>query len=1023
MFFLTASSARGILGPRAVLTAMLVLLTGFGHRASAAPITFRPAVTISGTSDVLTLGTLKFSYIYWGGNTAVNGVPFTSITSATGTGDFGLAFAGGSGSTAYFNGYYGAGPIMDALPSEYQQFLKGGVYRDGTSTGTVTMSNLTPNRMYAVQVWVNDNRDMSNLYTRQVRLSGGGGNSVDLDFNVQNVAGGVGQFAVGRFTANATSQTFNIQALSTSSGPSAQINAIQVRDISSFGGVWSGAASSAWDSSALNWGYGEAFSEIPAGAVFVFGDLNASGGAANPNVMIATSGINLNGGTLSFTNNGLNYVLDAAGTLGLSGSAGINKSGSGRLTILSPNSLSGATVISAGSVLAGAVGTIPSGSLTISAGASLDIGGFSQSVGVLTNNGTLTNTGSLATLNMTSMAGSATVLSGPLNLGFFGASTFAGSLGANIASLSNMSATTTLEATSATVQVGSLGKTLAGNAGLNVLGPVSGTGDLVVQANGSGLVFVDGNLNFNGTVTNNGIGTTGTHAGTGTSSTITLGTMIGRATKGTVFLSGEIGSGVTKVIQDSPTSALCLYADNTAWTGTLEIRRGSAIVTNYVGYTPNGAGKGTVIVGTGAADAAFLYHADFSPPPPSSEGSGGWLGAAGDQTFSNSLVIAGSGRNVVGDVFWSLTLTGTVTLSNADVIFANTNPQASGQTLTLSGGIVGNGNVFATNSTGSGSSKFVFNTKPVNHTGRITFNSGSVLGGFAGTNTNMTNEISGGVGPNVTEILASNNSPLTISSGSVNVGAQGLALSSQGSALMNVSSAIQGTGKLTVNIGSSGGVTLSGAVSNQGGFELNRTGSGAFNYTGAGTYSSITHSNNSSAWTFPSGNINIPAAGSTIRSTATSALSISSAISGTGLLSLDADSTGVMTLSGAITTSGSIINAGTGALTVGTFYTTAATGPSAVLLNSALGASVSRVIQDSIYSPLVINASNATLNAPFEIRQGALVVSNVAGTLTKQLGNGQVLLARAALMRRSSLQRGMQARRFRVVTVSRSRTQ
>jgi autotransporter-associated beta strand protein len=470
--------------------------------------------------------------------------------------------------------------------------------------------------MYAVQVWVNDNRNSpTNLYDRQVRVTGGGGNSVDLDFNVQNAAGGVGQFTIGRFTADSTTQTFTMLGLNTSTGPSSQVNAIQLRDISAYAGVWSGAASSAWNNTALNWGYGEAFSEIPAG------DLNASGTAANPSVVVSATGISLGGGTLNFTSSSLNYVLSAAGTLGVSGSAGLSKSGSGRLTISSPNSMTGPTVLSAGSILAGTVNALPSGALTISAGAALDISGFNQTLGALTNNGLLTNTGSLATLRMASYESSSTVLSGPLALEFTSATSYSGSLGANIASLSNLSATITLEATAATVQVGSLGKTFASNAGLKVLGPVSGTGDLVVQANGSGLVFVDGNLNFNGTVTNNGIGTTGTHAGTGTSSTITLGTMTGKATKGTVILSGEIGTGVTKVIQDSPTSALCLYANNTAWSGTLEIRQGAALVTIYDTFatgnvTPNGAGKGTIVVGTGAADAAFLYHADFSPQPP-----------------------------------------------------------------------------------------------------------------------------------------------------------------------------------------------------------------------------------------------------------------------------------------------------------------------------------------------------------------------------------------------------------------------
>ena len=964
--------------------ALLVLLT---NSAFSAVVNFGSATTITSDSEVLTAGSLKCAYGFGTAQT-VNGVTFTQLA-LTGNAEVGIS---GLGST--YDGYGSPGAYFNVLGAGYQALLGKGNYNGGAQA-TLTLNGLTVGRTYAIQLWAHDGRDkIASGYateaTRDTKVYSTGGNSATLRFNVQGGAGATGQFTIGTFVADSTSQQVLIVQGGGSTSPATQINAIQVRDVTTVVGIWSGAVNGNFDATTANWaGFFSKFSLMPAGQSFTFGDTNGSGVTVpNTNVTVAASGINLSGGTLVFTNSALNYTLSPAGTLGLSGSAGLNKAGPGQLTISSPNTLTGPTVLSAGTILAGASGAIPSGALTISAGAALDLKGFSQTVGVLTNNGTLTNTGSLATLNMASMAGSSTVLSGPLNLGFSNASSYAGALDVNIASLSNLSATTTLDATAATIQIGSLGKTFAGNAGFNVKGIVSGTGDLVVQANGSGLVFVDGDLNFNGTVTNNGIGTTGTHSGAGASSgTITLGTMNARATRGTAFLSGEIGAGVTKVIQDSPTSALCLYANNTAWSGTVEIRRGALILTNYAGFTPNVAGKGTIIVGTGAADAAFMYQADFSPQPPTGLGSTG-----GDLTFSNPLLIAGSGKNVVGNMFWSMTLTGTISLSGADVTFANTNPQASDAMLTLSGGIVGDGDVFATTSTGSGGSRFVFDTNPVNHTGKITFNSGSVLGAFPGTNTTKTNQILGGVGSNVTEVLQdSDYSPLAISTGSVNVGVQGLSLSSDGAALMTVSSAIQGTGKLTVNIKSSGGITLSGAVSNQGGLELNRTGSGAFTYTGAGTYSSITHSSTASAWTLSSGAITVPSTGSTFRSSATSAFTISSALNGSGLITLDADSSGVMALSGAITASGSLVNSGTGTLTVGTFYTTAATGSSAVVLRSSLGTSVSRVIQDSAYSPLVIYASNTLLNAPFEIRQGALVVSSTS-SLSKQLGNGSILL-------------------------------
>ena len=88
--------------------------------------------------------------------------------------------------------------------------LAGSPYNSGAAA-TITLKNLTTGSQYAVQVWLNDSR----IYGqgRAGTVTGGSGNTVTLDYNstdTSNANGGVGQYSIGTFTADATSQTFTI---------------------------------------------------------------------------------------------------------------------------------------------------------------------------------------------------------------------------------------------------------------------------------------------------------------------------------------------------------------------------------------------------------------------------------------------------------------------------------------------------------------------------------------------------------------------------------------------------------------------------------------------------------------------------------------------------------------------------------------------------------------------------------------------------------------------------------------------
>ena len=78
---------------------------------------------------------------------------------------------------------------------------------------------------YQVQVWVNDSRTGSTTNRTEVLL-GAFESTVTLAFNSTHVAGGVGQFTIGSFTATATNQSFTMNG-----NASTQLNALQVRDL------------------------------------------------------------------------------------------------------------------------------------------------------------------------------------------------------------------------------------------------------------------------------------------------------------------------------------------------------------------------------------------------------------------------------------------------------------------------------------------------------------------------------------------------------------------------------------------------------------------------------------------------------------------------------------------------------------------------------------------------------------------------------------------------------------------------
>ena len=202
-----------------VFMLVLGLATSSGF---AAPITWGTATTISADANVSTTGTFKYAYHWNSTNQTVNGVTFVGTTSiTTGGSDVGLA-----GFDSHHPAFTSTSTPFNDLSTAYKATLAGSPYNSG-ATATVTLKNLTIGKQYAVQVWIEDARAEPN--NRSATLTSSGGNSVALDFNLTNADGGVGQYSIGTFVADAVTQTFTIVPAGTSK--SAQLNALQVRDI------------------------------------------------------------------------------------------------------------------------------------------------------------------------------------------------------------------------------------------------------------------------------------------------------------------------------------------------------------------------------------------------------------------------------------------------------------------------------------------------------------------------------------------------------------------------------------------------------------------------------------------------------------------------------------------------------------------------------------------------------------------------------------------------------------------------
>jgi glucuronoarabinoxylan endo-1,4-beta-xylanase len=209
----------------------------------AAAITWSAAADITSDSDVSTAGNLLYAED-WSAASTVNGIPFAYDSSSGGDASVAISFPtpAGASTTAVAGGT--SNPYNN-LSTSYKRLVRGLVYGNtgaagAATSGTITLQGLTVGTAYEVQVWINDSRSGAsggtNSYpTRVATLSSAGGNSVALAHYVGGTstspAGGLGQYAIGTFIANATTQAIYETDTNTTSGGTGgtELNAIQVR--------------------------------------------------------------------------------------------------------------------------------------------------------------------------------------------------------------------------------------------------------------------------------------------------------------------------------------------------------------------------------------------------------------------------------------------------------------------------------------------------------------------------------------------------------------------------------------------------------------------------------------------------------------------------------------------------------------------------------------------------------------------------------------------------------------------------
>lgn len=200
-------------------------------------VTWGAQKNITGDSDVSLIGNLVYAYKFVPtaiGDTTVNGVAFSEFVVPDNESSVDVGAVRISESVGFLKGsgfYDSSNNPFSNLSTGYQQLLRYAVTATAPSTITLQLGLLTIGHTYDFQWWSNNSttdsgwNDTTATATNSVTLIS---NSGFLNAPFSPVEGGLGQYAIGRFTATNTTHLINFNG--TSVFP--LINAFQLRSVS-----------------------------------------------------------------------------------------------------------------------------------------------------------------------------------------------------------------------------------------------------------------------------------------------------------------------------------------------------------------------------------------------------------------------------------------------------------------------------------------------------------------------------------------------------------------------------------------------------------------------------------------------------------------------------------------------------------------------------------------------------------------------------------------------------------------------
>ena len=198
-----------------------LIVMNFAGTANGQPsVTWQAPVTISGASDVNTLGALYGTWAPgddWGGGQVADNYPVNGVTfAAYGSGGANFGFSGAGINMDRYNGF--ANP--NTADANYNYLLQTAMFNWNASSSSIIVAwgNMTPGNTYLVQFWLNDGRSNqpgSSTFT--------GGPNTSSPVAIGNNA--PGQYIIGTFVADSS------RSEGVTMAPGIMLNLVQVRDI------------------------------------------------------------------------------------------------------------------------------------------------------------------------------------------------------------------------------------------------------------------------------------------------------------------------------------------------------------------------------------------------------------------------------------------------------------------------------------------------------------------------------------------------------------------------------------------------------------------------------------------------------------------------------------------------------------------------------------------------------------------------------------------------------------------------